>query len=275
MKNDSIRDAWDSVNPTPTEKDRMMQRLLDAMPEEKPKPTVYQARHVKTKWWSAIPAAAACVAMLVLGGFVLTNLEREAPQPQVQTSPVETTEASEPITEATEAEKATEEAIKNADTPFMQGDYQTYVTWIRYRNQTDPYSSRDTTQYYAYYDLNGDGIKDLLIGDEDGSIEEAITCVDGQLSLLFGVGCNFRICEDGSIYTGGEGDTHFVWYRLSDYSHTVTMTVWYDEQKKSWCLYNSDTGVRQTITKQRVEDILDSCIPIELEMRNLNCFQPE
>lgn len=282
MKNDSIREAWDHFSPTSEQKERMYRNLAEMIPREQNTQRIYQGRPVKTKWWSVLLPAAACLAVLVLGGFVLHNFGRYEPDPQLQTSPEETKLTEQTQIQQTEAlPEDTQPQIpiaieqQSATVPFGNGDYLDYVTWIRQRNQSDPYFSRDTTQYYAYYDINEDGIKDLLIGGEDGRVSEAITCIDEELSLLFSVGCDFTVCADGSIYTGREGDKHFVWYRLSGHEQFVTMTIWYDDVKNSWYQYNSQTNIKKTITKSAVQEILESCAPVELNMKNLNCFAVE
>lgn len=281
MKNETIREAYDSVNPSFVEVESMRQRLLDALPQEQSKPSRYTSRPEKTRWWSAVPAAAACVVMLILGGFVLKNSQPEEPelrhetetQESVQESLAEPTEETIPVqTELPDATLPEETATQSLDSPFGPGDYQDYVNWMR-QNRWD--ANRRADLWYAYYDLNNDGVRDLLIGNGEEGFLEAITCMDGELSLLFGVGRQCRVCEDGSILSGEEGDSYYVIYRMSGQEHFVTATVWYDELRNSWFLYNSMTDIEQTITEQQAMDILASYVPVEIEMEPIGSFKVE
>lgn len=279
MKDDKLREAYDSLTPGFWDVERMRKRLAEALPDEESNTRKgYHAFPEKTGWWSTVSAAAVCLAVLLLGAFVIGKMEPYRPDqvsPTKQASQLETEPTAIPpqTQETTEPEPEPEDQEETLpqtpSTPFTPGDYQDYVNWYRQRNQED---NRATTEFYAYYDLNSDGIRDLLIGADKDSVKEAVTCIDGQLKLLFNVGCNFTVCTDGSIYTGQEGDTHFVWYRLYGDEQYVTMTVWYDEQAGLWYMYNSQIDKKTVMTESDVEALLASCEPVDLEMNKLVNF---
>lgn len=281
MKNEIIRDAYDSVTPSFVEVESMRQRLLDALPQERPEPSRYTSRPEKTRWWSAVPAAAACTVMLLLGGLVLKNTQPEEPelrhetetQETVQESLADPTEETPPEqTDFTGETEPEETSAQSLDIPFGPGNYSDYVNWIRQRRGAE---GRSTELWYAWYDLNDDGIRDLLTSNKEEGFQEAVTCIDGELSLLFGVGRRCRVCEDGSILSGEEGDSYYVIYRMSGQEHFVTATVWYDEIRNSWFLYNSMTQIEQSITERKAGEILASYVPVEIEMEPISRFRVE
>lgn len=166
----------------------------------------------------------------------------------------------------------TEPVSDQMDSPFGLGEYSDYVKWLLARNETEPYSGRDVNAYYALYDINADGTDDLLIGDRKGTVSEAVTCLDGELSLLFSVGCDFRICRNGAIVTGEEGDSHYVIYRLSGQEQFISATIWLDEEQDQWCMYSAAINRIEVISEQEARQILDSYVSLELEMEAIRNY---
>lgn len=54
--------------------------------------------------------------------------------------------------------------------------------------------------YYCLYDLDGNGVEDLLLGYGDGSFTEAHTIEDGQVKYLLSLGGRVWICEDSVLH---------------------------------------------------------------------------
>ena len=72
MRSRLFVDAMNTVNPTPAQKARMREALEARLPAEKPRRRgEYQARAATNHWWTAIPAAAALIAVVLLGVFVI------------------------------------------------------------------------------------------------------------------------------------------------------------------------------------------------------------
>ncbi len=443
MRNNRITEAYNACNPGSAEVERMRKRLLDAIPEEPALRKTYTAQPEKTNRWSVLLAAAACLAVLCFGGFVLMRLpsgvplqdaetvapsqpsqipvsfdalrvydpilktyeealqevwdeqrcEKEgicplivsfAPMPEkigyalrdldgdgreellitdgyhiydlyiyreealirllsasdrammqlcedntifsqgrdgsgnpcylslrITEEGVEYTEqivqdlsrdpgdawtatdsrtgASVPVTEA-EARRRIDGHIQTViaftpivqqtqltqmESPFGPGDYDDYVAWLYDMEKYPDGLFRTDTLYYTFRDLNQDGIEELLIGNRDGTVSEAITCLDGNLQLLFSVGCDFRVCGNGALVTGAEGDTHYVIYRLSGLDHQVTATVWLDEEQQQWYFYTSGNNRKTEVTKSEAMEIVNSYEPEQLDMLPLSDYPME
>ncbi|MDO5401287.1 MAG: hypothetical protein Q4F17_09985 [Eubacteriales bacterium] len=55
--------------------------------------------------------------------------------------------------------------------------------------------------YYCLYDLDGNGVEDLLLGEGDGSFCDAYTMEDGQVTLLLSAsGSRNWVCEDSVLH---------------------------------------------------------------------------
>ena len=92
MKNDLIRDAFNTAAPTTDQKARMRAALEAKLPKETNGRGNYQQRQTPTRRFSGIPAVAALAAVVVLGGFVLGSTSAaagamdpaQAPAPQTE-----------------------------------------------------------------------------------------------------------------------------------------------------------------------------------------------
>lgn len=74
MKNDLIRDAFNTAAPTTDQKARMRAALEAQLPKETNGRGNYQQRQTPTRRFSWIPAVAALFAVVILGGFVLGRI---------------------------------------------------------------------------------------------------------------------------------------------------------------------------------------------------------
>ncbi len=199
MKNQRIRQAYDTINPTAEQKDRMLRSILQEadFPEEpvrqpksrKKEPVVYRARPTKTNKKSAFMAIAASLAMVAVSAAVLVQMIRQ-PDGPAYVAPAETT---------LPTENTTPERVLPAE-PTHYGMYNVIIAdYVGYLNGTlqnptgipkkllDFMDIRDTSGLgWIVYDVNEDGIEDLLIGDGE-LIYQAMTMDEdrGGLPILF------------------------------------------------------------------------------------------
>ncbi len=255
---DQIKEGYNAMNPTLEQRRRMEKRLLDSLPAaEKEVRSGYTARAEAPRKWSFLSSAAACACMVLLIGLLTARLPESPPV-------METIAQAQTLSDS--SEKSTE-----ADTPFGTGDYGTYLTWL----QQELSRQNRNSGYYGYSDVNGDGVEDLLVGNEEGRFTEVITCLDGRLSLLFSVGRSCSLCQDGSILSGREGDESFLVYRLSAQEQSVTTTVWYVEEEDCWYRYFTDGNRKEEISPQQVQALLAQYEPVELDMQPVSDFSGE
>lgn len=71
MKNDLIRNAMNTVTPTPDQKARMRDAIRERLPMEAPSSGRYQQKHKPARRFGWIPAVAALLAVVTVGGFML------------------------------------------------------------------------------------------------------------------------------------------------------------------------------------------------------------
>lgn len=71
MKRSDIRNAYDLMNPTPDQKDKMLASILARAPREQSRAGKYQAQTAKTSRWAFVPAVVALFAVVVAGIFVM------------------------------------------------------------------------------------------------------------------------------------------------------------------------------------------------------------
>jgi len=71
MKRSDIRNAYDTMTPTSTQKDEMFRRIMENAPKQSIKAGKYQSHTQRTSFLSLIPAVAALFAVIIAGVFVI------------------------------------------------------------------------------------------------------------------------------------------------------------------------------------------------------------
>lgn len=71
MKRSDIRNAYDTMTPTSTQKDEMFRRIMENAPKQSIKAGKYQSHSQRTSFLSLIPAVAALFVVILAGVFVI------------------------------------------------------------------------------------------------------------------------------------------------------------------------------------------------------------
>lgn len=223
MKNNRIVRAYDSINPSPVDKQRMLDAILAEanLPEEprrqtapvkKREPNVYKMKPTpKRRRGSWIGPLAACLIVAVLGGFVLSFVASRQGVNPAYAQP--TTEATQP----TGATVPTEEAVQ-----LPEGIYREAIAkYARARSEgwdrtmcvengismLTPIENKYDGLYYAMSDLDGNGVEELIISeypyreDTDTNFIDIYTVLDGHVIQLMSLGdTDMRyLCEGGIV----------------------------------------------------------------------------
>lgn len=229
MKNNRIVRAYDSINPSPVDKQRMLDAILAEanlsegprrqersqkrdVPVMKQEPNVYKMKPTpKRRRGSWIGSLAACLLVAVLGGFVLSFVaSRQGVNPAY----------AQPTTEATQPAGATvptEEAVQ-----LPEGIYrETIAKYARARDEgwdrtncvengismLTPIENEYDGLYYAMSDLDGNGVEELIISeypyreDTDTNFIDIYTVLDGHVIQVMSLGdTDMRyLCEGGYV----------------------------------------------------------------------------
>ena len=251
MKNNRIVRAYDSINPSPRDKQRMLDAILAEanLPEEprrqersqkrdvpvmKQEPNVYKMKPTpKRRRGSWIGSLAACLLVAVLGGFLLSFVASRQGVNPAYAQP--TTEATQP----TGATVPTEEAVQ-----LPEGIYrETIAKYARARDEgwdrtmcvengismLTPIESAYEGLYYALFDLNGDDVEELIISeypyreDTDTNFIDIYTVLDGHVIQLMSLGdtdmrylCEGGIVKDLSAPERGEYNAYVSLWQLQE-----------------------------------------------------------
>lgn len=168
-----------------------------------------------------------------------------------------------------EAEKAAARA--EHETMYTVG----YEEFVDYRLETAP---NPEGLSYVLYDVNGDGIEELIIGALD-----ILSTKDGQsykyfdltnIGLFIG---HFQPCEGNvfEVFCEDMGmDQHF-FYQANPESATFITGVSHDSSDGAWYLHSKDGTApenKQQITEEEAQKILDSYTRIEIRWLPLKRF---
>ena len=163
MKRSDIRNAYDTMTPTSTQKDEMFRKIMENAPKQSIKAGKYQSHTQRTSFLSLIPAVAALFVVILAGVFVIGR----TPQTEV---PVQV----EPTADVQQPEENT--------IPNVYLELITYCKSAIYGNiwseekceelNISPRfaASRDyaaTNAGYQILDIDGNGTLELIIGHEN------------------------------------------------------------------------------------------------------------
>ena len=221
MKNE-IREAYERMNPPRDAKERMMKNIMKKQNKGR---TYYTAAPGPERWWTAIPAALALVAVLVIGWqFLFPNAEgpmTDDPTP-------------------TETAQMIERDIINLDELFpdvpeqyldILGKYYEALAfdygskeWESFGLNLTAYENLDVIEDLGYtlMDLDGNGQEELLITDGD-QVYDLYVEVDGEVRELLagridaqGKRNSIKLCQDNTfmIWQRSSGVDFLHWRRL-------------------------------------------------------------
>lgn len=282
MKNNRIVKAYDSINPSAAQKQRMLDAILaEANFEEKPRkvakrkePIVYTAKPTKTSKRSLIGPLAACFAVVIIAGLVFGFMLNRDPVDPVYVEP--TTGMSEPVETAPEfSDSVYTETLEKYRKALDHGWDRTMCRDNNMSMRT-PIENADESLYYALYDLNEDGIKELIISeypyreDTDTSFIDIFTRVDGEvknvMSLFDLVGMR-SLCEGGFVKDlflepGMEYDKYAGFWKLEADRFVTDFKVY---QKDGQWFTEGYRGVGTAITREEADEIVASYPPLKLD----------
>lgn len=148
MKRSDIRNAYDSMGPTPEQRDQMYRAIMKASGSQNGR---YQAKPIKQRKWAWIPAVAAVVIIAIMGVFVLDGRDDGI----AQTNPVD------PQTDLT----VREELLNLYRTAIKEGwtEEKCLEKGISPQLADVPYTEEKPA--YVLLDIDGNGVEELIIGE--------------------------------------------------------------------------------------------------------------
>lgn len=263
MKNNRIVRAYDSINPSPAEKAKMLDAILaEANLEEKPtrerkkkNTVVYTAKATKPSKRSSFMAIAASLILLLISGLVLMRMVRQSD-----------------TVSYTQPEESTEELINvtvNFSYSPVLDKYRTALRegWSKEECEIEGISTRfympepvDFTIGQRMLDINGDGKAELLIGHDDIIWDLYATLEDGTpIQLLSDEqdGWQYYICENRMILAEyySKEDCYVEYYRLEGHELSLYQELQYQDGQWEYRLAGQDW---EPMSEQDVQTLSNS-----------------
>ena len=285
MTRKDLKKAYDSVNPTQAEKERMLRAILEKAEVKtekkcKKEPVIYTARPVNEKPRSILPVIAACLAVLILSALLLLRLAND-PEDPVHVDPTQTTLDTEEIM----AEGPYAEVLKKYIRAVEEN-------WSAERCAEENISSRTVISneydglYYAISDLDGDGVEDLVLtestwADNRTEFLDIYTLKNGEAFLLASDRQFLRpmLFESGIIMHTDPGQENPGAWNYSCYLRIegeifVMETAFYQTEDGQWYEWSPDNRTAEKITEDRAGEIAATYRRAELNFSAL-VQQPE
>lgn len=273
MKNRRIVQAYDSINPSPVDKQRMLDAILAQAPhEEKPRrekqkkePIIYTGTPTKTSRAGFFGTLAASLALIVLAGFGLGFIANQNP---VNPSYVEPTAD----TMQTEPEQIYQAVLEKYRRALKEGwtKEQCEIEGISLRMQA---GADQTKAGYAFRDLDGDGREELLIAEESLPHIDLIwdiytTLSDGTPVQIYSDEYDGTQCylHEGNIISteySGKTQGEYIYHTLENGQLTLKECVQYDGDT---LFYMDADGNTRSITNKEAMAISDSYAHLKLEL---------
>lgn len=282
MKEKDIYEAYDSLTPDPETKSRILTNIQSKRLEEKQGYTAYPQTENR-RWWRVIPAAVICLifagGLLFFGGKLNRNSgEETAINVASQPSESEST-AAEGVGNSSFGEMNAQ-TTGNLDHILNRYSQAIAEGWDadRCAQANISYSAVSGTSGktlgHALIDLDGDGIRELLITDGERIYDlYAISNMGTRQVFCAYTEEEYRLCEDhviAMVSFEGEGP----WYRFFRYEGGALEQidfVIYDEevgQDAVWWLIEQEgeSTTRTAITEEEMLDIVNSYVTVALNI---------
>ena len=182
--------------------------------------------------------------------------------------------------EQVEKQKADAQARYEAERAAARAEHEAmyaagYKEFVEYRLGTVPNPENVS---YVLYDVNGDGVEELIIGGLD-----ILSMKDGQSYKYFDltntgvIFPHFQPCEGNvfEVYCEDLGMYQHYFYQANAESASFITGVSYDASDDAWYLHSKDgayTENRKQITEEEAQNILDSYTRVEFRWLPLKRF---
>ena len=182
--------------------------------------------------------------------------------------------------EQVEKQKADAQARYEAERAAARAEHEAmyaagYKEFVEYRLETVPNPENVS---YVLYDVNGDGVEELIIGGLD-----ILSMKDGQSYKYFDltntgvIFPHFQPCEGNvfEVYCEDLGMYQHYFYQANAESASFITGVSYDASDDAWYLHSKDgayTENRKQITEEEAQNILDSYTRVEFRWLPLKRF---
>ncbi len=164
--------------------------------------------------------------------------------------------------------------------PFELESYQEYIDYVISKME-DPksfrYGQNPKDTYFHLQDINGDGVEDLLLGQDPDSFYSIMTMREGKIHLLFdnGMGDHF-LCENQILGFHGisdQGSQSVYYYQMEGDTFRELVNLEYDPEKETWLRQTYDEwGYMEPISDAEAAAVTERYTRVELEGKPLTQF---
>lgn len=284
MTKKDIRNAYDSINPTSAQKDRMLSAILSATPQEKPVRGEYTGAPAKTRWWTAIPAAAVLICVVFAGFWIIKGTDRDHSLSLPSENETEMTNPSETENDVVEpTQNETDPSISPYETVLdlyaraiaENWDQQKYVdNGINYMVS---YPEVAEQIGYALIDLDNDGREELLISDGDVIYDMYAMTDLAPKQILTGTERNvYQLCELNYIANRGSGSAfntvyNFYWLQGTELElyEFILFDAYTNENDPWFGGFKTTHENAQPLTEAQAQAVIDSYKVVSVEIKPL------
>lgn len=276
MTRKDLKRAYDSMNPTREEKERMLRAILEqaeTAPEEpSPKERIhYKQQSPEPEKRRVLPLIAACLALVLLGSVFVKWMGNR------QENPV----AVEPTVVTEFAENPYQELLEKYALAIAENWTPAQCTEAGFSSRT-PIANEYDGLYYAISDLDGDGTEELVITqslwEEENRTEflDLYTLKDGKPELV----CSDRkflrpiLYENGVIMTPDpismpfNPENYSGYYRLKNGSMELEIAI-YQKLDEEWCEWDPVNQTSKKITAEMAGEIIAGYGLCKLELHTI------
>lgn len=267
MRSGKIHRAYDTITPTPDQKDRMLGNIKSAMRGERSR---YRERPVRDNWLPVLGAAVMLAVVMGISIFYLQSLNTEP-------DPLDEVVTTEPSTPDYTGEADIIKAIQDIKSLYLKAVAE---GWDMETCQNAGISlltahCTSTDQLgYALLDIDGNGTEELIISDGN-VIFDLYSFENGESVHVISGGerNSYTLCEGNfisNIASGGAANTVYTFYELHGTDFIWYEKVIYDGSDEEGPWFTSHIAVSMTriaVDEATALSIIDSyqMVPIEIE----------